>query len=188
MRRGYGTSARRARRQVASTVANGARSQRQDTVRGGEHPLWDCQVRIWDNHPVDVMTPAQRSAAMARIRSKDTKPELVVRRLLHSLGYRYRLHRSDLPGKPDLVFPRRRSVVFVNGCFWHGHGCKLSSSPKTRSDYWADKISGNRARDRRNIRRLRNDGWHVCVVWECDTRASDLGGLARRLTRFLEGK
>jgi DNA mismatch endonuclease (patch repair protein) len=122
---------------------------------------------------------------MARIRSKNTKPELIVRRLAHALGYRFRLHRRDLPGKPDLVFPRRRCVIFVHGCFWHGHGCRLSSRPKTNSDFWADKIAGNRARDARHVEELRKQGWQVEVIWECETRLKDLAPLEAKLHGFL---
>ena len=113
----------------------------------------------------------QRSALMARIRSRDTKPEIAVRRLLHSLGYRFRLHRRDLPGKPDIVLPRHRLVIFVHGCFWHQHpDCRLASRPKTRQNYWGPKLAGNVRRDQTAQDSLRSLGWRVAVVWECDTR------------------
>jgi DNA mismatch endonuclease (patch repair protein) len=113
----------------------------------------------------------QRSALMARIRSRDTKPEIAVRRLLHSFGYRFRLHRRDLPGKPDIVLPRHRLVIFVHGCFWHQHpGCRLASKPKTRQDYWRPKLAGNVSRDELAQASLRSLGWRVAVLWECDTR------------------
>ena len=105
---------------------------------------------------------------MAGIRGKDTKPEIIVRRLLHKLGYRFRLHRKDLPGRPDIVLPKWKTVVFVNGCYWHGHeNCELYRTPKTRSEFWEAKIAGNRKRDERNYRQLRDAGWQVVLVWEC---------------------
>jgi DNA mismatch endonuclease (patch repair protein) len=130
------------------------------------------------------MTTAERSERMARIRSKDTKPELLVRRLLHRLGYRYRLHRRDLPGVPDLAFPGRKKVVFVHGCFWHAHdGCKVANQPKTRQPFWQSKFERNKKRDRANQRSLKQDGWEVCVVWECETKNREQ--LALRLSSFL---
>ncbi len=132
------------------------------------------------------MSAEQRRALMARIRSTDTAPELVVRRLAYALGYRFRLHRKGLPGKPDLVFPSRHCVVFVHGCFWHGHSCTLASKPKTNASYWAEKISANRARDYSHIRALRQDGWRVAIVWECETRRKDLAPLADTLRYFLD--
>lgn len=131
------------------------------------------------------MTPAERSAFMARIRSKDTQPEMVVRRLLHSLGYRYVLHDQRLPGKPDLVFPSRGAVILVDGCFWHGHACTLGSPPKSNVVFWQQKIDGNRKRDLRHRRKLRRLGWRVLVVRECATRVKDLLPLQRRLVAFL---
>lgn len=123
---------------------------------------------------------------MGRIRSKDTKPELVVRRMLHKLGYRYVLHDRRLPGKPDLVFPSRKAVILVDGCFWHGHDCSLGSKPRTNSDFWASKIEGNQRRDIAHRRALRSLGWRVTTVHECETRKSDLSVLQRRLIRFLD--
>lgn len=137
-------------------------------------------------HPLtDTISAERRSALMARIRSKDTKPELVVRRLLHGLGYRYVLHDKRLPGSPDLVFPSRRKVIFVHGCFWHGHSCTLASNPKTNTEFWMTKIEGNSRRDKQHRRALVKLGWDVGVVWECSTRRHDLSLLARRLTKFL---
>ena len=127
---------------------------------------------------------AERSALMARIGSKDTKPELLVRKLLHGMGYRYRLHRRDLPGTPDICFPGRRKVVFVHGCFWHRHdGCKRATTPGTRRSYWERKFKGNVVRDRRNLADLEHLGWEALVVWECET--ADLPALAERLREFL---
>ncbi len=133
---------------------------------------------------MDSLTPAQRSMNMSRIRSKDTKPEMLVRRLLHGLGYRYRLHRRDLPGVPDLVFPARRRMIFIQGCFWHQHkGCADGRIPKSRIDYWKPKLLRNVARDRENISKLRRDGWRVMNLWECDV--SKVENLRGRLARFL---
>jgi DNA mismatch endonuclease (patch repair protein) len=124
---------------------------------------------------------------MARVKSQDTKPELAVRRLVHSLGYRYRLHRCDLPGNPDLVFPRRRAVIFVHGCFWHQHTCRAGrNTPKSRMEYWQPKLAGNSARDRRNRRKLKSAGWRVLTIWECQIR--DTARLSRTIVRFLEGQ
>lgn len=126
------------------------------------------------NGMADIMTSAQRSRRMSLIRSKDTKPELALRRALHARGHRYRLHVSDLPGKPDLVFGPARAVVFVNGCFWHGHKCATGHIPKTNTAFWNTKIATNRRRDARNIRRIRDEGWRVFVVWECKLRTPAL--------------
>ena len=132
----------------------------------------------------DTVTPEVRSAIMARIKSKGMKPEMRVRRLLHGLGYRYRLHRGDLPGRPDLVFPARRKVVFVNGCFWHLHeGCDRVRVPSSNRDYWVAKLNRNRERDRRNAALLEQDGWGVMTVWECELR--DIDDAESRLTEFL---
>ena len=125
-----------------------------------------------------------RSANMRAIRSKDMLPELAVRSLVHRLGYRFRLHRSDLPGKPDLVFPSRRKVIFVHGCFWHSHECKIAHVPKSNKDYWEPKLGRNRARDLQNVEALKADGWRVLVIWECKTR--DARKLGLQLRRFLE--
>ena len=121
----------------------------------------------------DVLTPAQRRLNMSRIRGKDTKPELLLRRGLHARGFRFRLHRRDLPGCPDLVFPRFHAVVFVHGCFWHGHGCPMFKSPTTRPEFWAAKIEGNRARDLRVSENLEAAGWRTLVVWECTLRGPE---------------
>jgi DNA mismatch endonuclease (patch repair protein) len=122
---------------------------------------------------------------MRRIRSKDTSPEMTVRRLVHQMGYRYRLHVRSLPGCPDMVFPRLRKIVQVYGCYWHPHGsCRCSHRPKSRLDYWLPKLEGNRKRDRENSRRLRQQGWHVLVIREC--QVGDETALVARLERFLE--
>ena len=132
----------------------------------------------------DCFAPEVRTRIMASVRQKDTAPELAVRRLLHGIGYRYGLHRRDLPGKPDLVFASRRKVIFVHGCFWHGHKCKRGRLPTSNVDYWNEKISRNKTRDHSNICDLRQLGWEVCVVWECET--TDLDTLRKRVVSFLE--
>ena len=125
-----------------------------------------------------------RSALMSRVKAKDTKPELRVRRSAHGLGYRYRLHRRDLPGSPDLVFPGRRKALFVHGCFWHRHqGCRKTTMPKTRAKFWQRKFDDNVRRDERVIAALWDLGWDVLVVWECETSDEDL--LRRTLIEFL---
>lgn len=136
---------------------------------------------------MDVLTPARRSANMARIRSRDTKPEMIVRRILHAAGYRYRLHGKGLPGKPDLVVRSRRKVVFVHGCFWHQHdqeNCLDGRKPKSNTVYWHSKLESNVDRDRDHVARLEADGWQVEVVWECETERPD--ELLDRLQAFLE--
>ncbi len=133
----------------------------------------------------DNLTPEVRSRIMASVAQKNTGPEMCVRRILHRLGYRYALHRRNLPGRPDLVFAPRRKAVFVHGCFWHGHLCRKGRLPTTRVDYWSDKINKNKTRDASNVNDLQVDGWDVCIVWECET--SDRESLTRRLIRFLDG-
>ena len=136
----------------------------------------------------DNLTPERRSKNMAAIKGKDTKPEMTVRRLVHALGYRYRLHRKYLPGKPDLVFASRGKVIFVHGCFWHGcerAGCVDARRPKSNTGYWNPKIEGNKARDQKHQRALEAMGWQVLIVWDCEIR--DQPALKRRLVQFLEG-
>ena len=133
---------------------------------------------------MDTLTAEQRSRVMSRIRAKDTEPELAVRSLAHRLGFRFRLHRKDLPGKPDLVFPRLRKVIFVHGCFWHSHSCRRGqSTPTTNAKFWSTKRASNAVRDGRNLRALRRAGWRVLVVWECQVRKPQT--LERRLATFL---
>lgn len=130
--------------------------------------------------------PADRSRIMRAVKSRDTAPEMLVRRIVHGLGYRYRLHRKDLPGKPDLVFPARCKVIFVHGCFWHGHDCKRGArTPKTNRDYWQAKIARNRERDVEHWEKLKETGWNVLVIWECEIR--DREKLTKQLRNFLEG-
>lgn len=130
---------------------------------------------------------AERSRIMAAVKSGDTTPEMVVRRLVHGLGFRFRLRNRGLPGSPDLVLPRHGKAVFVHGCFWHRHGCAAGrSTPASRVEYWQAKFDRNVARDRSNLRKLRRLGWSVLVVWECQTGARKREALRRRLERFLE--
>ncbi|MGI4816021.1 MAG: very short patch repair endonuclease [Janthinobacterium lividum] len=134
----------------------------------------------------DSLSPSRRSANMSRIRAKNTKPEMVVRQLLHSMGYRYRLHVKDLPGKPDIVFRGRKKVILVHGCFWHQHSaCREGRLPGTRPEYWIPKLGKNVERDRTHSERLREAGWEQLVIWECDITEQD--ELASRLRRFLNG-
>ena len=123
-----------------------------------------------DNESVtDTLSPKERSKRMSLIRGKDSSPELKLRRLVHGMGFRYRLHVKDLPGKPDLVFPSRRAVIFMHGCFWHRHpGCKLARMPKSKLDFWRPKLEGNRKRDLQNQEILKKLGWRVLVIWECE--------------------
>jgi DNA mismatch endonuclease (patch repair protein) len=138
----------------------------------------------------DVLTHEQRHLNMSRIRAKNTKPEMLVRRGLHARGLRYRLHQRKLPGCPDLVFSHFKAVVFVHGCFWHGHECHLFKAPETRTAFWLKKISGNRERDKRAVEALREQEWRVLTVWECALRGSGRPHLQKILGRvesFLEG-
>lgn len=131
----------------------------------------------------DIFTKAKRSEVMSRIKSRDTQPERAVRSMLHKLGYRFRLHRADLPGRPDLVLSRYRTVIFVHGCFWHRHkGCRLAYTPKSRVSFWQSKFSLNVVRDRRVRSRLVKLGWRVITVWECELRS------AERLSGRLDAK
>ena len=130
------------------------------------------------------MTPKQRSAQMARVRSTNTKPELLVRSLVHRLGFRFSLHRADLPGKPDIVLTRHKKIIFVHGCFWHRHAnCRRMSVPATNVTFWKAKFLANIERDRRNRRRLQRLGWKVLIVWECDIRTATA---ERKVRRFLD--
>lgn len=137
----------------------------------------------------DKISKVRRSKNMSAIKSKDTKPEMIVRRLVHGLGYRYRLHRKDLPGKPDLVFGPRRKVIFVHGCFWHQHGraeCLDGRLPKSNTEYWNEKLARNIERDRENKIRLKEAGWKELTIWECATSERD--SLEVKITQFLESK
>ena len=135
---------------------------------------------------MDTLTPRQRSERMSRVRSRNTKPEMLVRRMAHEMGYRYRLHRRDLPGSPDLVFPARRKVIFVHGCFWHRHPdptCRLARLPKSKLDFWGPKLETNRKRDERNLALLFGLEWDTLEIWECQTKDREL--LGARIREFL---
>lgn len=134
----------------------------------------------------DHLSAEERSKNMAAVRARDTRPELLVRSMAHRLGFRFRLHPKSLPGKPDIVFPRLKRVIFVHGCYWHRHpNCPRASTPGTRTEFWNKKFITNMERDQRNIRDLHKLGWKVLVVWQCELR--DLFALRRRLKRFLGG-
>lgn len=132
-------------------------------------------------------TPDDRSRIMRAVKGSDTKPEMIVRRMVHGMGYRYRLHRKDLPGKPDLVFSSRRKTIFVHGCFWHGHNCARGARvPKSNRDYWVNKIVGNRERDIKSRAALAIAGWGVLTIWECELKDPEL--LRKRLREYLEAE
>ena len=134
--------------------------------------------------PVDIVNQATRSRMMARIRGANTKPEMIVRRELHALGFRFRIHVRDLSGRPDIVLAKFKAVVFVNGCFWHAHeGCELFKFPSTRTDFWREKLLANRQRDARNIFQLQEGGWRVATIWECSLNRDKL--TAKKLANWL---
>lgn len=133
---------------------------------------------------MDRVSQRTRSAIMRSVGTKNTGPELRLRRLLHAAGYRYALHRHDLPGTPDMAFPRRRKVIFVHGCYWHGHECRWGMLPKSRLDYWSTKIARNRERDTRKQRALAQDGWRYLVIWQCELREPEKA--LQKALRFLE--
>lgn len=132
----------------------------------------------------DIFTKERRSEIMSRISGQNTKPEIVVRKLLHSMGFRFRLHDARLQGRPDVVLPRHKKLIFVHGCFWHGHrGCKRAKLPTTNVNFWKKKISGNMVRDKKNIKTLKAQGWKVLVIWSCEI--SKIGMLKKNLGRFM---
>jgi len=136
---------------------------------------------------VDRLTKERRSENMSRIRSKDMKPEMIVRKLVHGLGYRYRLHNKQLPGKPDLVFSTRKKVIYVHGCFWHQHDspvCRIKRLPKSNLEYWLPKLERNKLRDDANKEALKKMNWSYLIIWECETKQSDT--LKKRIKVFLE--
>jgi DNA mismatch endonuclease (patch repair protein) len=136
---------------------------------------------------MDSVSPEKRSRNMAQVKGKNTKPEKLVRSLLHGMGYRFRLHSKQLPGKPDVVLPKYKAVIFVHGCFWHGHeGCRRATIPATRPEFWEQKISGNKERDRRNIAAIEKLGYRCFIVWQCELKDVEL--LKQRLCDFLGGK
>jgi len=135
----------------------------------------------------DVHTVKQRSYNMSRIKGKNTKPEMLVRKFLHANGYRYKLHDKKLPGKPDIVLPKYKTVIFVHGCFWHGHAnCKYFSVPKTRTKWWTEKINGNKANDEKAVKALKKDGWKVITVWECHLKHAKIEKKLIQILNFLE--
>jgi DNA mismatch endonuclease (patch repair protein) len=132
----------------------------------------------------DNLTPEQRKRTMRSVHSKNSKPEMLVRRIAYGMGFRYRLHRMDLPGNPDLVFASRKKIIFVHGCFWHGHDCPSGRKrPKANQDYWGPKLAKNKARDARNLEMLRRGGWNVLVLWECELK--DVQAASDRIRSFL---
>ena len=133
---------------------------------------------------MDTRSQYQRRRIMQAVKSKDTGPELIVRRLLHKMGYRFRLHRKDLPGRPDIVLPKYRKAIFVHGCFWHNHGCAKGQLPKSRLDYWQPKLEANARRDRTKKEQIESLGWKVLVVWQCQTK--DLDALRTQLRAFVD--
>jgi len=135
----------------------------------------------------DTLTPDQRSRLMSRVKGKDTKPEKVVRSVLHSLGYRFRLYRKNLPGSPDIVLPKYRTAIFVHGCFWHRHpGCPKATTPKSNLEYWHRKFAENVERDRRKERELARLGWRVMIIWQCESSVRRLDELAERLKETIK--
>jgi DNA mismatch endonuclease (patch repair protein) len=138
----------------------------------------------------DVVDPDTRSRMMSGIRGKNTKPELVLRKELHKSGYRFRLHDKNLPGKPDIVLRKYNAVIFINGCFWHRHECHLFKWPKTRPEFWREKINKNHENDKQALKNLATQGWRVCVVWECALKgkSKDLPSVINKITKWLPGK
>ncbi|MBM3950794.1 MAG: DNA mismatch endonuclease Vsr [Rhodospirillales bacterium] len=132
---------------------------------------------------MDRLTPERRSWLMSRVKGRNTTPELIVRSMIHKMGYRFRLHRRDLPGKPDIVFGLRKKVIFVHGCFWHGHRCRKGRLPKSNDEFWRTKIVANRKRDRKHLRSLNAFGWKVLVIWQCELK--DPSAVCRRTLDFL---
>lgn len=140
---------------------------------------------------VDVVSPAKRSEMMSGIRGKDTKPEMIIRKALHKRGFRYRVHYSGLPGKPDLVFPSRKAVIFVHGCFWHGHDCSLFKWPSTNKEFWKRKITENKKRDRKALSSLPKHGWRTLVIWECSLKGRarpDFDQTMKKLIEWLDSQ
>lgn len=136
----------------------------------------------------DVFDSAKRKQIMSHVRSKNTSPEVKLRSILHRNGYRFRLNRKDLPGKPDIVLPKYKAVIFVHGCFWHGHNCKRGQRPKTNMEFWNKKIEGNMQRDKLDVTKLMKLGWRVLIVWECELKKQNQDVLLLRLKNFLLGE
>ena len=139
----------------------------------------------------DIVDSKTRSRMMSGIKGKNTKPEIVIRQRLHARGYRFRLHRKDLPGSPDIVLPKHRAVVLINGCFWHGHQCRLFKWPKTRPEFWRKKIEGNIRRDQQNLSELKRMGWRACLLWECEIKGANeehLNTVIESISEWLSGE
>lgn len=139
----------------------------------------------------DIVDPKTRSRMMSGIKGKNTKPEVLIRQRLHARGYRFRLHRKDLPGSPDIVLPKHQAVVLINGCFWHGHQCRLFKWPKTRPEFWRTKIEGNIRRDQQKLSELRMLGWRECLLWECEIRGASeehLNEVSENISEWLDGE
>ena len=138
---------------------------------------------------MDIISEERRSWNMSRIKGKDTKPELVVRSILHKMGYRFRLHRKDLPGTPDIVLPKYKTVIFLHGCFWHRHkGCKYAYTPKSRVKFWKNKFAETVKRDKQHLKQLKENGWEVFIVWECETKDMDkLKKIINKITQGING-
>ena len=135
---------------------------------------------------IDPLTPEQRKKTMQHVKDKDTGPEMTIRRLVHKMGYRYGLHRKDLPGKPDMVFTSRKKIIFIHGCFWHGHNCKSGrKKPRTNENYWVSKIEKNKKRDVINRKKLKEMGWNILVIWECEI--NDILKIKNKIEQFLNG-
>jgi len=138
------------------------------------------------NDMTDVFSITKRSQIMSHISGKNTKPEIIIRKIVHSLGYRFRLHKKELPGKPDIVFPKYKKVIFVNGCFWHGHkNCLRSKLPSTNKKFWKEKIEGNKRNDKSSKVKLKKLGWVYLVIWQCEINKSNIGKLENRILNFL---
>jgi len=134
----------------------------------------------------DVHSKETRSYNMSRIKGKDTQPEMLVRRFLHAQGFRYRLHLKEMPGKPDIVLPKYKTVIFIHGCFWHGHnGCKYYSVPKTRTEWWLNKINGNIVNDKKAVKALKKEGWRVLTIWGCKLKTIEVDKSLNRLLKIL---
>lgn len=135
----------------------------------------------------DIFSKKKRSQIMSKITGKNTKPEIIIRKIAHSLGYRFRLHKKDLPGKPDIVFPKYKKVIFVNGCFWHGHkNCNRSKLPTTNKKFWKEKIEGNKKKDQSNYYQIKKIGWDYLIVWQCVIKISNRNKLEKKIQKFLD--
>lgn len=138
----------------------------------------------------DTFTPEKRSWIMSRVKSKDTEPEIAIRSMIHKMGFRFRLHRKNLPGSPDLVFPKYKKVIFVHGCFWHGHKCRKGRLPDSNRNYWKEKIRKNRNRDKNNVKKLTGLGWQILIIWECSVLGKNKPdkNFRRKVNTWLEKK